>query len=113
SHNAGSIFSTFSSTGPYQPTLSVTPSDWTIAINYTSSAFKTPNDVAIDSQGNAWVVASGTSSSTVSVVNWNGLQGTYPQTGVVLQHLALDSYDDPWLTNSSASNVVELTSSGT
>jgi hypothetical protein len=113
SHNAGSIFSTFSSTGPYQPTLSVAPSDWSIAINYSSSAFKTPNDLAIDSQGNAWVVATGTSSSTVSVLNWNGLQGTYPQTGVVLQHLALDPYDDPWLTNSADSNVVELTSSGT
>jgi hypothetical protein len=114
-HNAGSIYTTVSASGPYQPTLGIAPSDWTIAINYSSPAFKTPNDLAIDSQGNAWVVAtaSGSSSSTVSVVNWSGLQGNFPQAGATYGHLALDPYDDPWLTNSLASNVVELTNSGT
>ena len=114
-HNAGSIYTTVSAAGPYQPTLGIAPSDWTISINYLSPAFKTPNDLAIDSQGNAWVVAtaSGSSSSTVSVVNWSGLQGNFPQAGATYGHLALDPYDDPWLTNSLASNVVELTNSGT
>jgi hypothetical protein len=113
-HNAGSIYSTVAAVGPYQPTLGVAPADWTISINYSSPSFKTPNDLAIDSQGNAWVVATagGSSSSTVSVVNCYGLQGSFPQTGATYGHLALDPYDDPWLTNSLSSNVVELTNSG-
>ena len=113
-HNAGGIFTSYAPTSPYQPTLGVAPTDWTIAINYSAAALKTPNDLAIDSQGNAWVVASpGSSSSTVSVLNWNGIQGSYPQAGANYGHLALDPYDDPWLTNTLASNVLELTNSGT
>ena len=49
----GSIFSTLVANGPYQPTLTSSPGDWTLAINYTSPAFSTPADMAIDSQGNA------------------------------------------------------------
>jgi len=113
-HNAGSVFSTLGSNGPYQPVLSFAPTDWTVSINYSSPSFKTPSDLAIDSQGNAWVVASpGTTNSTVSVVNWNGLQGSFPQPGVVLGRVALDPYDDVWLTNTVSSNVLELTNSGT
>ena len=114
SNNAGAIYTTLSAAAPYQPTLGIGPSDWTLSINYASASFKTPSDLAIDSQGNAWVVAtpSGSSSSTVSAVNWNGMIGSFPQTGANYGHLALDPYDDPWLTNSLLSNVVVLTNSG-
>ena len=90
------------------------PNDWTLAINYVSPAFKTPSDLAIDSQGNAWVlsVPGGAAASTVSILNTNGITATFPQSGVTLAHLALDPYDDPWLTNNASSNVLELTSSG-
>ncbi len=114
-HNAGTIFSTFSSTGPYQPTLGSAPSDWTISINYASTAFATPSDLAIDSQGNAWVVSTPGSSSTsvVSVLNFGGIVASYPQAGSTFAHIALDAFDDPWLTNTFSSNVTELTNSGT
>jgi hypothetical protein len=115
SHNAGSIYSTYSAVGPYQPTLSSAPSDWTMSINYASTAFTTPSDLAIDSQGNAWVVSTPGSSSTsvVSVLNFNGIAASYPQSGSTYAHVALDPFDDPWLTNTLSSNVVELTNSGT
>ena len=113
SHNAGSIFTTVGSNGPYQPILGIAPSDWTIAINYASTAFKSPSDLAIDSQGGVWVVATPTSgSSTVSVLFPRWLQGSFVQASATYGHIALDPYDDPWLTNSLASNVVELTNSG-
>ncbi len=54
----------------------------------------------------------GSSSSVLSAVNWTGMIGTFPQPGANYAHLALDPYDDPWLTNSLASNVVVLTNSG-
>jgi hypothetical protein len=113
-NNAGSLFSTMSAASPFLPVLESAPSDWTIAINYGSPSFKSPSDLAIDSQGNAWVVAAPNGvTSTVSTLNWAGLVGSYPQSGVNYGHLALDPYDDPWLTNSLASNVMVLTNSGT
>ena len=112
-HNAGALFNSVPSNGPFQPTLAIAPSDWTLAIQYVSPAFKTPSDLAIDSQGNAWVLSStGSNSSSVSILNVGGISATFPQTGASLGRIALDPYDDPWLTNPLASNVVELNSSG-
>ena len=110
-HNASSIFNTVPSSPPFLPALTISPNDWTIGIQYSSPVLKTPTDLAIDSQGNAWVLSSGTS-STVSVLNSTGILGSYPQTGNNFQRMALDAYDDPWLTNATYSNVLELTNTG-
>ena len=112
-HNVGALFSAVPSTGPFQPTLGNAPSDWTLAITYASPVFMTPSDLAIDSQGNAWVLSStGSNSSSVSILNLGGISATFPQAGTSFGRIALDSYDDPWLTNPFTSNVVELNSSG-
>jgi streptogramin lyase len=113
SHNVGTLYNTVPSNSPFQPMLTNAPSDWTIAITYASPAFKTPSDLAIDSQGNAWVLSSaGSNSSSVSILNIGGISATFPQSGANFGRIALDPYDDPWLTNPFASNVVELNSSG-
>jgi hypothetical protein len=115
-HNVGQLFSSFSATGGYQPLLTVAPPDWTISINYVSPAFKQPSDLAIDSQGNAWVLATGSgsaNSSTVSIVGLGGLLASYAQLGVSYTRIALDPYDEPWLTSTLNSYVAELSSSGT
>jgi streptogramin lyase len=113
SHNVASLYSTIPSNSPFQPTLAHAPSDWTLSIAYSSPAFKTPSDLAIDSQGNAWVLSStGSNSSSVSILNIGGISATFPQAGTSFGRMALDPYDDPWLTNPFASNVVELNSSG-
>ena len=112
SHNTASLFSCLPSSGAYQPTLSIAPSDWTLAVNYVSPIFNTPADIAIDSQGNAWVLSGSSNSSNVSILNTNGITATFPQSGVALAHLALDPFDDPWLANNASSNVLELTNSG-
>lgn len=113
-HNVGSIFNTISSGSPFQPTLPTTPNDWTIAINYVSPVLQNPADLAIDQQGNAWVVSSANGvNSTVSILNTSGITASYVQTGANYGHIALDSYGDPWLTNTTNSTVLELTSAGT
>ena len=113
SHNISALFNAVPSNSPFQPTLATAPSDWTLAIAYSSPAFKTPRDLAIDSQGNAWVLSStGNNSSSVSIFSGSGISATFPQTGASFGHIAIDPYDDPWLTNPFASNVVELNSSG-
>jgi hypothetical protein len=111
-HNTGALFSCLPSSSAYQPTLAFAPTDWTLAINYVSPVFNTPSDLAIDSQGNAWVLSTSSNSSTISILNTSGITATFPQSGVTLGRLALDPFDDPWLTNNASSNVLELTSSG-
>jgi hypothetical protein len=114
-HNVSSLFSTFSPTGGYQPLLSFAPPDWTIAINYASPSFKQPSDLAIDSQGNAWVLSTGNgapNSSTVSILNTGGLMATFPQIAVNYSRIALDAFDGPWLSNTVGSSIAKLNSSG-
>ena len=112
-HNVSALYSAVPSNSPFQPTLAIGPPDWTLAITYSSPVFKTPTDLAIDSQGNAWVLSStGSNSSSVSILNSSGISATFPQTGANFGRIALDPYDDPWLTNPIASNVVELNGSG-
>jgi hypothetical protein len=115
-HNVLQLFNSFTPSGGYQPLLSVLPPDWTVAINYLSPALKQATDLAIDSQGNAWVLSVGTgsaSSSTVSILNTGGLLGTFLQNGVSYTRIALDAYDEPWLTSTTSSVVAQLSGSGT
>ncbi|MEI9981618.1 MAG: NHL repeat-containing protein [Edaphobacter sp.] len=111
-HNSSALFSCLPSSPPYQPTLSIAPGDWTLAVDYVSPAFNVPSDLAIDSQGNAWVLSGSSNSSSISILNTTGITATFAQPGVTLGHLALDPFDDPWLTNNAGSSVLELTSSG-
>jgi hypothetical protein len=114
-NNVTTIANLASPVGTFTPQLAYAPPDWTIAIDYVSPAFKQPTDIAIDSQGNAWVLAQGpgnASSSTVSVLYTSGSVSSFPQTGVTYSRLAIDPYDGPWLTSSTYSNVVRLNSSG-
>jgi len=114
-HAVGSIFSIVPPNAPYQPTLTNAPADWTVSINYSSPALQTPTDMAIDSQGNAWVLSNGPNgaSSSVSVVNVAaGIEATFPQAGSHFVKMALDPYDDAWLTSTVTSSVTELNSGG-
>lgn len=112
SHAVGAIFNIVPSNAPFQPTLTNAPADWTVSINYASPAFQTPSDLAIDSQGNAWVLAN-TTSSSVSVLNIAaGIEATFPQPGSRFVKMALDPYDDAWLTSTVTSSVTELNSGG-
>jgi streptogramin lyase len=115
SHAVGSIFSIVPAYAAYQPTLASAPADWTVSINYAAPAMQTPSDMAIDSQGNAWVLANGPNgaASNVSIVNIAaGIEGTFPQAGSHFVKMALDPYDDAWMTSTVTSSVTELNSGG-
>jgi hypothetical protein len=116
SSNASTLFTLVPGAAPFQPVLSRAPADWTVGITYLATAFNKPTDLAIDSQGNAWVLAQGSGnagSSTVSVLSTSGLAGTYPQSSITYNRMALDNYDGPWLTSTNFSLVRRLSSSGT
>lgn len=114
-NNVNTLYNMAASVGTFTPLLAYPPADWTIAVDYMSPAFTQPTDLAIDSQGNAWVVAQGSgnaSSSTVSVLYTSGAVSSFPQSGVTYNRVAIDPYDGPWITSTVYSNVLKLTSSG-
>lgn len=78
--NVHSLYVLQPSTPPFQPVLPVpndftgasdgTPNDWSIAVNYASSAWSSPQGIAADSQGDIWLV----SGSTVAKLDPTGNQ---------------------------------------
>jgi streptogramin lyase len=58
-HNPGisptPIMNLVGSAPPFQPALVATPNDWTVAITYTGNGIATPQSIAIDASGNAWI----------------------------------------------------------
>ena len=111
-HNAGAIFTLSRAVGPYQPTLAVAPADWSMSITYSSPVFKSVADIAIDSQSNAWVLSNKGNNSTLSLLTPAGIAANFPQSGANYAHLAIDLFDDAWLSNTLHSNIVVVTSSG-
>jgi hypothetical protein len=90
-------------TAPYQPALATQPTDWTIAVNYTSTGscgttsggsgafIDSPTDISIDASDNVWIANAGSTTppgnlselssagvptTCVFLAGSNGLQGT-------------------------------------
>ncbi|WP_260703142.1 NHL repeat-containing protein [Edaphobacter flagellatus] len=115
-NNVNALFNRASTIGSFTPLLAYAPPDWTISLDFVAPDFQQPYDLAIDSQGNAWVLAQGTTSpgsSNISVLSsTSGVIGSYPQNGAAYGHMAIDPYDGPWLTNNAYNSVARLGSSG-
>lgn len=70
---------------PYQPALTAAPSDWTIAVNYSTSSscgtssgsfLNSPTDVGIDLNGNVWIANGQASTGNLAQFSPNGTPGT-------------------------------------
>jgi streptogramin lyase len=99
--------------GPFQPTLPLQPSDWTLAVKLTGNNLSAPYGVALDASGNAWVTnEAGTAVSEFSP-NGTALTGSgssYSFLGA--QGISIDGSGNVWVANTGGNNVVKLTSSG-
>jgi len=52
--NVENLYDMISKTPPFQPTLTSTPNDLTLAVTYTAPNTSTPTRAAVDSSGNVW-----------------------------------------------------------
>lgn len=115
--NVAAMYNLITANGPYQPTLTGAPADWTIGINYTSPALRVPQDLAVDSRGVVWALSTpgtaATGSSTVATLTVGGLGVVAPQTFANYAAIALDTSDSPWVVDSVHNDVVELNTAGT
>lgn len=74
--------------GPYQPAMSSLPTDWTVAINYTSTStcgsvsggsgsfIASPTDINVDGSGNIWITNKQGSVGNLSEISVTGVPST-------------------------------------
>ncbi|HWW96180.1 MAG TPA: NHL repeat-containing protein [Edaphobacter sp.] len=116
-NHVSALYALSGATPPFQPTLSVAPNDWVMAVTYTNAGPAPLGPMAIDASGNAWFTnnASGGPYS-VSELSSNGavLSGSNGYTGGGLSApagIAIDPGGNVWVP--STGNVVKFSSSGT
>jgi hypothetical protein len=109
--NVASIFGLAAAYAPFQPTLTSTPNDWTLAVTYAGGGLSAPSAVAIDAGGNVWITNRG--SNTVSEFEHSGTAvatGAVPLSGPAA--VAIDSAGGPWITNGTNSTLTQLSAYG-
>jgi hypothetical protein len=113
-------------TAPYQPALAIQPTDWNIAINYTSTGscgttsggagafIDSPADISIDGSDNIWIANAG---STAPPGNLSELSSTGAPTTCValsgsngLQGSTIDQLGNVWVSSPSNNSVYSFLS---
>jgi DNA-binding beta-propeller fold protein YncE len=104
------LFNTVPPQAPFQPTLSGTPADFSVAVTYAgSSSLASPWGIAIDTAGNAWVTNE--SSSNITEFTPSGTAANFTATGLVgPQGIAIDNSGNVWVANTAGNSVIEFPS---
>jgi streptogramin lyase len=104
--NVAAVFNAGTVGGPYQPSLSAQPHDWTMSITYGNCAsscggLNLPGSLAIDSSGDAWVA--NYFGGVVSEFSPNGVPASargFPGEGLQQSYgIAIDGSGNVWVTN--------------
>jgi hypothetical protein len=114
--NVAALFGLQSATSPYPSTITTTPNDWTIAINYTANLTGVGamfNNLAIDAAGDVWIA----NENTVIEVSPSGVEmsGTQGYFGGGLSYplsIAIDTTGDVWIANYTGNSVTEFSKGG-
>ena len=113
--NIPTLFPLNSGPAPFQPSLTTAPANWLIGISYTGGGVNAPKALAIDAQGDVWLVNSG--SNSVSELT-NGGAAVSPPTGYTPaglsapSALAIDAGGYVWVADSGTNSLSRLTASG-
>ena len=113
--NIGALLALATSASPFQPFFN-SANDLSLTLNYAGGGLNFPEEVAIDSAGNAWVANSG-GNSVIKISNTGTfLSGTTGYTGGGLNEplgIAIDASGNAWVANNGSNSVTELSSAGT
>jgi len=107
-------FSLVLPTSPFQPTLSSSPNDFTIALNFTAGGISTPTAIAIDGSGDAWIANNGSTASVTELSPLGAALNSSPFTVGGLQtpySIAIDLSGNAWIANYTSS-ITGLSSTG-
>ena len=113
STNLQNIFNLAPAVGaPYQPTLASAPTDWNLAINFSSTNtcggsgnfINSPGDINVDGSGNLWI-ANGQSNGNLAEISSGGSPLTCVQSGGSNGGGVIDNAGNIWYTSKSSNNV--------
>lgn len=102
------LYALVSTTAPFQPVLTSAPSDWLLPVQFTGGGLYSPEAVAIDAAGDAWVANYGSAVSEFSPLGV-ALSGATGFTGGGLEEsfsLAIDGSQHVWVTNEESASSV-------
>jgi streptogramin lyase len=115
-HNVGTLFNLSTANAAFQPTLSVAPNDWTVAIAYDVSSINHPQGLTIDGSGNIWITAwvslNPANSEVVAISPLGQPAGNNPYTSTTnlagSAGMAADLNGNVWVANSTGNSAVAL-----
>jgi streptogramin lyase len=67
--DVGALFNLASSSGPFQPTLSIAPLSWTLPVTYTGGGIGSVTSLSVDGNGNVWAA---TRTNTLTEISPSG-----------------------------------------
>ena len=119
-HSVSSIITPIPPQAPFQPYFNTTPNDFTLAIRYTGGGISSPQAIAVDASGNAWVANQSNAVTELGGGTGTFLSGTSGYTSGNLDapdSIAIDTNGNAWITNcgapcsgsANASSVTRLT----
>ena len=110
-----SIFSLVSTSGPFQPTLSASPNDWSVAVMY-GGTYPGTTGVAIDARGNVWTTAAGGSGNgaVVELTPLGAVAANSPLLAGVdgFTGIAVDLGNNAWTSNNNTALIREFFQGG-
>jgi len=104
-HSVSSIINAIQPDAPFQPNFSTAPNDFTLAVRYTGGGVSSPQAVAVDASGNAWVANAGNTVTELSGGTGAFLSGTSGYTSGNLDapdSIAIDTNGNAWIANCGA-----------
>ena len=121
--NVAAVFNASNAQGPFQPTLTAAPNDWTMTISYIGGGLYAPTALGVDSTGSIWAAnyfggyASKLSAAGVPA----SATGFYDPDLYESYGLAIDGQDSAWITveessgsvNSGDGSITKFSSAGT
>ncbi len=116
--NVTTLFNLATANAAFQPSLTASPSDWTVAIGF-SSGGAGPSALAVDSIGNVWITnygLTGGGASSLSLITTTGVPavGNPLISGSIINGasgVAIDTADNVWIANRDNSSTMSFTSS--
>jgi sugar lactone lactonase YvrE len=105
--NVAALFAMPTPSAPFQPSLSIAPADWTLAVSYKGGGLDSPGSIAVDASGNVWTAnyfssvtelsSTGEPLSPSSGFTGGGLDESYG--------IAVDENGSVWVTNQESPGV--------
>jgi streptogramin lyase len=101
----GAVFNAVPPQGPFQPSLSQVPNDWTMSIRYTGGGLYGPSALAVDSAGSVWTA--NYFGATATKLSPTGVAEGFSDASLRESYgITVDPQDNAWVTNEQSSGAV-------